>query len=607
MDARRGTRTRKLQGGKYQDDFIKACRLGQLEKVRTLITKRVVNPAADNQRALQYAVQNHHTEVVKVLFEDARINPAFNNQHSFNLACQGNVSDSIVRLFLADPRINPTFDDQLGFQYAIMNDRIDTVKLFLSDARIDPTRQQQRALNIACGYSTPRIVQLLLADPRINPSFQNQRAFVYALEKGKPAIVQILLADPRIDPSVNNQHALKTACRQGYIQIVQILLADPRVDPSVDDQEPIRIAEDNAHPTIVDLLKADPRVQASPKWKGFTRSDIKKFDSVFEETANNYSCCPVCLRYVSREDGCMYMNHNCTTEPGANTIHKKLYDMYKTDEGRIYWCTICGRICMGHRHYELGPTFTKSELVPVKPGADPFATDCSRTEGGGGLQEKAQRFHAFRQLAQMLQEEVGELPHREAIHQLVEAMWVAPLVPATRKLAKKNLQAKRFAIQNTEFPVTPQEVIANVPRPAQNTALLPTIVESGYNAISTLDDEKVIQFHHRQKNRRIHRHNGEGEQIGIESFVNYIQSNLADGVAGKCWLPSCTADIHPDEIQELVKQDLFPAILYARYKDAFNRTHQHGGAQEGLLQEAKHAECVIFRASRQTRKRGANQ
>lgn len=599
-------RTLKFKGGKYQDDFVKACRTGNVEKVNELIKKKVVNPAANNQLSLSEAITNQHPEVVKILLADPRINPALNNQYSFILACQSNTNESIVRLLLADPRINPSLEYQRGFLLAIMhNKRIPVVRLFLSDPRINPALNSQHSFNIACGYGEPEIVTLFLEDPRINPSLDNQHALQKAIEKGNIKNVKVLLRDPRINPSNNDQEALRKACLVGQTEIVKFLLTDPRVDPSVNEQEPLRIATENGHAAVVAVLKADPRVRelVVKKWKGFTRSDILKFDSVFEETANNYSCCPVCLRYVSREDGCMYMNHNCNTEPGPKTIHKKLYDMYKNPEGKIYWCTICGRICMGHRHYKLGPIDTKADLVPAHPGANPFATDCRLTEGGGGLNEKAQRFHAFRQYALMLQEEVGEILHNVAIDQLVESMWVAPLVPATRKLAEKNVQAKKYAIAHNEFPVTPVEEVANIPRPAQNAALLPVILESGYNAISMLDDEKVIQFHHRQRNGQINKHTGEGEQIGVDSFVNYIRSNLSDGVAGKCWLASCTADIHPDEIQELVRFEVFPEDLQKQYKDAFNRTHQAGGANPNILREAKHAECVIFSAKRQTRKK----
>jgi ankyrin repeat protein len=595
-------RTRKLKGGKYQDDFVRACRLGQLDKVQALITKKVVNPAADDQLSLREAVRFNHEDVVQVLLADPRINPASDFQEIFNLACELRTDERVLRLFFEDPRIDINATFQLGIQFAIMHNRQVAVKMFLSDARFDLSFQNQRAFRFACWKGTPSMLKLFLDNPRINPTADNQRGLHEAIEKGRLENVQFLLQDPRFDPAMNGQEALKKACLSGKADIVKHLLSDPRVDPSVNDQEPLRIARENHHEQVVNILKADPRVQELAKWKGFTRSDITKFDSVFEENANNFSCCPVCLRYVSREDGCMYMNHKCLAEPGANTVHKALYDMYKNDEGSIYWCTICGRICMGHRHYQLGPIDTKAELVPVKPGANPFATDCSLTEGGGGKPEKSQRFHAFRQYAQMLQEEVGKMSHREAIDQLVEAMWTAPLSPMTRRLAAKNMQAKKFAIKNNDFPTTPHVEAPNINRPAQNAALLPTIIESGYNAIAMMDDEKVIQFKHRQRNGLINKHEGEGEQIGTDSFESYIQSNLSDGKAGPCWLPSCTAEIHPDEIRVLVRLGQFSDVLYKRYKEAFNHLHQAGGSKENILQEAKHAECVIFAKTRKTRK-----
>ena len=597
-------RTRKQKGGTHQANFLNACRFGPLKQVKELITNPQVNPAADNQKSLQLAIEGNHTGIVKLLLKDPRINPALNNQSLFKLACKYDTKDKIVRLFLSDPRIDPTLDQQAGFVIAIQFNMLDLVKLFLADPRMNP----MPVFPYACATSHTDTVKLLLADPRVNPTHYDQLCLVYATNKGRTENVKILLGDPRVNPSNKDQAALKKACERGREEIVKLLLADPRVDPSVNDQEPMRLAIENSHYAVIDILKADPRVRVLPlkKWKGFTRSDIKKFDSVFEETTNNYSCCPVCLKYVSREGGCMYMNHNCKTEPGQNTVHTNLYDMYKNPGGKIYWCTICGRICMGHRHYKLGPVETKADLAPEHPGANPFSADCKTTEEGGGVKEKAQRFHALRKCALRLQKEVGKLYHQDAINQLVEAMWTAPLIPEIRRLTERNLEAKKYSIENTEFPVTQQAVIQNIARPAQNAALLPTIVESGYNAISMVDDEKVIQFHHRQKNGIVNNHAGEGEQIGTDSFANYIQSNLSDGQAGKCWLSSCTAEIHPDETQELVRLGLFPKDLQERYKDGYNRTHQVGGAKEDIFTEAKNAECVVF-SKKQTRKGRRNQ
>jgi hypothetical protein len=171
--------------------------------------------------------------------------------------------------------------------------------------------------------------------------------------------------------------------------------------------------------------------------------------------------------------------------------------------------------------------------------------------------------------------------------------------------AKNNFVAKKFRLPANAFPAPVVSNNApNIVRNARNAALLPT-VGPGYNNITTTDDDAVIQFHHRLRNGEINHH--EDTKIGADSFQSYIQTNLNDGKAGPCWLPSCTAIIHPDEIKELVRLDIFPQELYKRYKDAFNRVQRGGGV--GILQEATTAQCVIWnevKGGRKTRRKCKN-
>ena len=331
------------------------------------------------------------------------------------------------------------------------------------------------------------------------------------------------------------------------------------------------------------------KFQPDTRWEGFSKGDMEKFDSIFSEEANNFSCCPVCMRYVQRVDGCMYMSHNCYNEPGADTVEENLYNMYKNPEGFIYWCTICGRICSGHRHYTLGASSRKLDLVPIRPGADPFAKDCTG-EGGGGIKEKLARFSTLRTLAHELQKEVGKIPRKQALEELIMEMWSAPISKLAMRYAKNNLVAKKFRLPANVFPApVVSNNVANIVRESRNAGLLPT-VGPGYNNISTTNDDAVIQFHHRLKNGEINHH--EDSKINTESFQDYIQSNLNDGKAGPCWHKDCTAIIHPDEIMELVSLGVFPEELYKRYKDAFNRVQRGGGGD--ILQEAITAQCVLW-------------
>jgi len=181
-------------------------------------------------------------------------------------------------------------------------------------------------------------------------------------------------------------------------------------------------------------------------------------------------------------------------------------------------------------------------------------------------------------------------------------MWAAPISRLSLRRAKNNFVSKKFRLPSNVFPAPVASNNApNLVRNARNAELLPT-VGPGHNMISMTNDDTVIQFHHRLKNGDVNHH--EDAKIGADSFQTFVQSNLNDGKAGPCWLFTCTAIIHPDEIKELVRLDTFPEALYKRYKDAFNRLQKGGGGD--VLQEAKTAECVVWtdvkRATRRTRK-----
>ena len=477
----------------------------------------------------------------------------------------------------------------------------------LIDERVDPSIQinekAQGVLNIAIDNGNPNMIKLLLLDPRVDPTVQHQFAIRQAVELGTLSTVQAVLQDPRVDPTVrgpgpDKPSAIEQACLLSHVDIIKILLSDPRVitNPTI-----FEMAKNGKfHQQINQLVLS---FQPDTPWEGFSKGDMEKFDSIFLKEANDYSCCPVCMRYAQREDGCMYMSHNCYKEPGANTVDEYWYNMYKNNEGKIFWCTICGRICLGHRHYKLGATKNKLELTPIRPDADPFAKECFN-EGGGGLHEKMTRFTAFRELAYELQKEVGKMPRKKALEELVQEMWSAPISRLSLRRAKNNLEAKKFRLPSNVFP---SPVVSNnapnIVRNARNAKLLPT-VGPGYNTIGTTDDDAVIQFHHRLRNGDINHH--EDSKIGLDSFQEYITSNLSDGKAGPCWLPTCTAIIHPDEIKELVSLGVFPEDLYKRYKDAFNRVQRGGGGD--ILQEAITAQCVIWEKNggRKTRRKRKN-
>ena len=384
----------------------------------------------------------------------------------------------------------------------------------------------------------------------------------YAAYFGREEVIKALVAVPTLEKGalVNRGKTIVDLAREGKFTKV----------PTTND-------------LLIRLLADD-----EPKWAGWTSNDLDKFDTVFDAAANEFSCCPVCLKYVGREDGCMYMRgHDCSSHRG-DYYHKELYTKYKSDQGHIYWCTICGRIALGHRHYELGPAQgSKAALVAVKRGADPFSTDCKLTEGGGGRHEKMARFRRLREYALELQAEVGTKTHTEAMNELVEEMWNAPLA---RKAVLKQIAAeKKWNIDAALFPAPPPppaEVVIDfasfpdiVQKAEDAAALVPTVL-AGRDAITQDEADEVIQFHHVQPDGGVYHH--ENNYIGADSLAYMVGKFVAGWklpTFGLCWENhGCKGRLWPAEIKDHV-----PAELYEDYKAKFNwrfRAGQGGGSRQ---------------------------
>jgi hypothetical protein len=352
-------------------------------------------------------------------------------------------------------------------------------------------------------------------------------------------------------------------------------------------------------------------------WSGFTQNDIAKFDAIFETDApegkrpraENVSVCPVCLAYTERSEGCKYMKHNCMLDTGKR--NKKLYDMYKSSTGFISWCTVCGRVCDGHHHYKLSYHTEKATRAPELTGVvDYYSSDCVR-EGGGGLMEKLARFRRMREYALELNDQVGKLTKEQAMSELVEETWDAPLV-RVRKL-KKIAANKKWNIPTENFlpnakPIVGNKAANNYPniiRPNANKALVPTTSR----ALNDFDDEQTfIQFHHRMANGEINHHEDSLiSQPTLQGFIEDINKHFGTPAFGLCWDyrdgAGCSARLYPEEIKDFVTPEVyetykkyfnkkFAASVGGRRKTYKQKRKQKGGAED-MLKEATLAECVL--------------
>jgi hypothetical protein len=388
----------------------------------------------------------------------------------------------------------------------------------------------------------------------------------------------------------------------GNVQIMRLALENGLIlahPGQPDNENPILLAQDGRfEPDMNDLIieYQPPQLPAQPlgqMWKGWTRGDLGNFDTVFDAAnAHRYSICPVCFKFVERQDGCMYMHHNCMQEKEARGgfVYTELYQKYKGADGEVWWCTVCGRICKGHIHYELLPPFIERPTT-VRPDFDAnlFGNDCLGANRGGGIPEKVARFRRVREHALELQGQIDLITEEQAMKELVEEMWKAPIARYERR-AQQILQQGRFNIPTTNFPpnvVAAPEAIApapNVNRPQANRndpALRPTVVEEPdmMNIMTMNDIPRGIKFHHRKPDGTLYHHEA---PIGRPGFLAWFGNegqgmarNFADPRFGRCFEVDCNAILYPQELEPFVdtaeEVRFIPRDLFEIYRANFNR------------------------------------
>jgi hypothetical protein len=307
-------------------------------------------------------------------------------------------------------------------------------------------------------------------------------------------------------------------------------------------------------------IRIQAPVEGVSLWKGYSDSDVKLFNGIFTTRGNDISFCPVCLAYSDRQDGCMYMKHTCKMP-----FHMGLYNKYKNEQGQIGWCTLCGRVCLGHKHYELNFPEGAPVLISML-GSDPFATDC-RTSGGGGAEEKHRRVERLLNYACQLQEEVGKIPHLTAITELVEEVWKGASLRDRTTL--KKIEEKKFAFPCTfpkdERPVA-EVVYPPVPRPEGEAAPVEHAsppAECMSELVPTANGQPVFQFIHTQPDGSVYTH-PETEWICGQHLEETLKESLFTGL---CFLqPSmCKARLYPVELEGKVS-----AEYLASYTKLFN-------------------------------------
>lgn len=342
----------------------------------------------------------------------------------------------------------------------------------------------------------------------------------------------------------------------------------------------------------VRALLQQPTETTGEKFKGFSKSDVHMMVTQFFEKPSDYSVCPFCLAYVERREGCMYMSHSCINP------HKKLYALYSY-EGKIEWCTLCGRPSKHHRHYAYAPpdATTLPPFAPVQSTATGdfrfFDKDC-KASGGGGHDEKVRRFNRMFHYACELQAEVGKITHEEAMKELVEETWKGADI--RMRNVPKIIEQKKF-----DFPcefgedkaeATAEETYPDIKKPE---GLQPNpirhdgkecLIEGGVPD----NNLPVYQFFHKQPDGTMWEH--KDEYICAEDLVQLIKSRTMDGT---CPInrTNCKGKIYPEELKDITPD------FYEVYRSNFNKANavKTGGAETNVFNpvDMDTATCAPFK------------
>jgi ankyrin repeat protein len=576
----------------------KACFDGSLDIASALVDAGAdVNLKSTSDYAPLYAaVSNKHKTVMEYLLsKGARIDEKSgpNGLTAIYKACADGSLD--IATVLVDAGADVNLKSPQGFAplfAAIQNNHKPVVEYLLSKGvHIDEKNGKLglTALHKACINGSLDIATVLVdAEADINVKDESGFTPFYSAVHNHhiPVIKYLLSKRARINEKngPNDDTVLNRACVTGSLEIVKILVNAGADINAVNKQgkTPLDFAVEKNHQSVIDYLESLQPSQASPQWPGFTQSDISKFDTIFETEAPagqvppsaNYACCPVCLVYVERSEACMYMSHKC-----SGYYHKELYAKYASEEGKIYWCTICGRVCFGHRHYSR--TMWDAPKPELMPAGAPFEDDCKKTNGGGGLEEKLARFRALRNTAYELQAAIdaGEtVKVKQAKDEMVQQCWNATPGFITKRIMTK--KAWNRPTTNFRPNASPAGAVAptfEYPKNDPGAYEAPRILKPGNanfgpNSFTYDDSEPVIQFKHKKADGSMYAH----PFINKETLLMFINESGSDW---PCFDPACGGHLWPAEVIQALEDPALAATAEEKAKVQAYKERVHGPPQ----------------------------
>ena len=250
-----------------------ACRWGNVDIVRYLITDQTCNPNVQNASSntpLNASSEHGNLDVIKILVsrKDCDLNiPNERGNTPLHTACKHG-HHSTVESLVADQRCQLNTQNREGetpLHIASEHGDLDTVKSLMSCVDCDPNVSHENgntALHTACKYGHHSVVELLVADQRCQLNAKNREGETplhIASEHGDLDTVKSLMSSEDCDPNVSHENgntALHTACKYGHHSVVELLVADQRCQLNAKNREggtPLHIASEQGY---LDTIKA---------------------------------------------------------------------------------------------------------------------------------------------------------------------------------------------------------------------------------------------------------------------------------------------------------------------------------------------------------------
>lgn len=111
---------------------------------------------------------------------------------------------NLLSIVLAHPRCDPAANDNKALDYALLFKHLYAAQRLIEDPRVGPGARHNRALMMCARYGYIGLLRILVKYHGVDPSINNNEALLLASKYRRASIVEFLVSDPRVDASVLN-------------------------------------------------------------------------------------------------------------------------------------------------------------------------------------------------------------------------------------------------------------------------------------------------------------------------------------------------------------------------------------------------------------------